>query len=212
MAIRFRGALKDFSQLEYGRCPSQAVMLEEGDSMENVLMQALRQSVPLLILVTALTLVRLWKGLDWSEGLSLARVFVVFIGWMLLYVVLIVVHELIHASFFPRRAIKDVWFYQLQAAMVYCNTPVTRTRFIVLSLAPATILGVLPFIAWLLWAQSVDAVLSIAWGSMAWSMIFGGIGDFYNVRNVCEQVPKGAYVFNYGLHTYWIEDPRRKNK
>ena len=55
-----------------------------------------------------------------------------------------------------------------------------------------------------------NAILSIAWGSMAWSMIFGGIGDFYNVRNVFEQVPKDAYVFNYGIHTYWIEDPRKK--
>lgn len=94
--------------------------------------------------------------------------------------------------------------------MVYCNTPVTKRRFIVMSLTPAVLLGFIPYAAWLLWANVPNAILSIAWGSMAWSMIFGGIGDFYNVRNVLEQVPKDAYVFNYGIHTYWIEDPRNK--
>lgn len=210
MAIRFRGTLSDFSQLEYGRCPTEAVMLQEGETMEDVLKQALRQSVPLMILVTALTIVRFWKGLAWAREPSIGYMVLVACGWLALYAVLIVLHELIHAAFFPRRAVKDVWFYQMQAAMVYCNTPVTRTRFVIMSLAPAVLLGVLPFVSWLFWAQSVNFILSIAWGSMAWSMIFGGIGDFYNVRNVLAQVPKDAYVFNYGLHTYWIEDPRKK--
>lgn len=41
MAIRFRGALNDFSQLEYGYCPPEAVPIKEGDNLENVIMQAL---------------------------------------------------------------------------------------------------------------------------------------------------------------------------
>ena len=46
MAIRFRGALNDFSQLEYGYCPPEAVPIKEGDNLENVIMQALRQALP----------------------------------------------------------------------------------------------------------------------------------------------------------------------
>lgn len=210
MAIRFRGTLADFSQLEYGYCPPGSIQLEEGDTLEGVIGQALRQSLPLFLLMAALTLVRLVVGMNWAVPFSVGRTFLVMVLWMVLYVVLIVVHEWIHALFFPRCAVKDVWFYRLQAAMVYCNTPVTRNRFIVMSLAPATILGIIPFIGWLLWGDRLDAVLSIAWAAMAWSMIFGGIGDFYNVRNVIRQVPKNAYVFNYGIHTYWIEDPWKR--
>ena len=70
--------------------------------------------------------------------------------------------------------------------------------------------SLMPLIGWLLGAAAVSPVVSIFWMSMCWSMIFGGVGDFYNVRNVIQQVPRGAYVFNYGLHTYWIEDPRKK--
>lgn len=210
MAIRFRGMLSDFSQLEYGYCPPEAVPLEEANEMEDVLVQAIRQSVPLFILVMALSAVRLMKGLDWSRDFSVWSLGIAFIIWFVAYMVLILAHEWIHALFFPRRAVKDVWIYQFQAAMVYCNTPVKRTRFIVMSLAPVTILGFLPFIGWLLGAAAVSPVVSIFWMSMCWSMIFGGVGDFYNVRNVIQQVPRGAYVFNYGLHTYWIEDPRKK--
>lgn len=210
MAIRFRGALNDFSQLEYGYCPPEAVPIKEGDNLENVIMQALRQALPLFILTGALAVVRLVKGLNWTGEFSFVYMLVVMLLWSVLYFALIVLHELIHAVFFPRRATKDVWLYQLQAAMVYCNTPITKRRFIVMSLTPAVLLGFIPYAAWLLWANVPNAILSIAWGSIAWSMIFGGIGDFYNVRNVLEQVPKDAYVFNYGIHTYWIEDPRKK--
>ncbi len=210
MAIRFRGALQDFSQLDYGYCPAEATRLKEGDTLNNVIVQAMRQSVPLFLLVGALSVVRLFKGLDWSQDFSIWQVFFVMVLWSALYFVLIVVHEWLHALFFPRRATKDIWLYQLQAAMVYCNTPVSRTRFIVMSLAPAVLLGFLPFVAWLLWAAVPNPVISLAWMSMSWSMIFGGVGDFYNVRNVLEQVPKDALVFNYGIHTYWLHDPRKQ--
>ena len=241
MAIRFRGALNDFSQLEYGYCPPEAVPIKEGDNLENVIMQALRQALPLFILTGALAVVRLAKGLNWTGEFSFVYMLVVMLLWSVLYFALIVLHELIHAVFFPRRATKDVWLYQLQAAMVYCNTPVTKRRFIVMSLTPAVLLGFILFDAssvcdaWgtiralfgggglpLASAEAVYQLRSCAvllavaaigatpLPSMAWSMIFGGIGDFYNVRNVLEQVPKDAYVFNYGIHTYWIEDPRKK--
>lgn len=211
MAIRFRGMLQDFSQLEYGFLPPGAQKLNEGEDLENIIVQAMRQSLPLFLLVAALTVVRLWKGLDWSRGVHFSELMLGSLVWIVVYFLLIVLHECLHALFFPRRAVKDVWFYQMQAAMVYCNTPVTRTRFIVMSLTPAVILGFLPFAGWLFGAALVSPVFSLLWLAMSWSMIFGGLGDFYNVRNVVEQVPKDAWVFNYGIHTYWLEDPRRKN-
>lgn len=35
-------------------------------------------------------------------------------------------------------------------------------------------------------------------------MIFGGVADYYNFKNVRCQVPPKAIVFNYGWHTYWL--------
>ena len=100
MAIRFRGALNDFSQLEYGYCPPEAVPIKEGDNLENVIMQALRQALPLFILTGALAVVRLVKGLNWTGEFSFVYMLIVMLLWSVLYFALIVLHELITPSFF----------------------------------------------------------------------------------------------------------------
>lgn len=33
--------------------------------------------------------------------------------------------------------------------------------------------------------------------------VITGVGDYYNIYNTIYQVPRGASVFNNGLHTYW---------
>ena len=33
--------------------------------------------------------------------------------------------------------------------------------------------------------------------------VITGAGDYYNIYNTIYQVPRGASVFNNGLHTYW---------
>lgn len=205
MAIRFRGMLTDFKILEEGCCPSQAHQLEEGGSMEEVLNQSLKKSVPIFLLMLALALVRINKGLNWAADFSVLEVVVGGFLTVGLYTIFVPLHEYIHAAFLPRGADKDIWIYQMQAALVYCNAPMSHMRFIVMSAAPATILGFVPYAAWLLFAQVPSPMVSIYWMLLSWAMVFGGIGDFYNVRNVWNQVPKGAIVFNYGLHTYWID-------
>lgn len=205
MGVQFRGMLDDLSKLERGRCPDGAHQLEEGNSMEEVLNQSLKKSVPIFLLMLALALVRFNKGLNWTADFSIGGTVIGGFITIGLYTLFVPLHEYIHAAFCPRGSDKEIWFYQMQAALVYCNAPMSRMRFIVMSLAPAAILGFLPYAAWLLFAQVPSAMTSIYWMLLSWSMVFGGIGDFYNVRNIWNQVPKGAIVFNYGMHTYWID-------
>ena len=205
MAIRFRGILTDLKVLEEGQCPEQAHQLDEGSSLEEVLNQSFKKSVPIFLIMLALALVRFNKGLNWTADFRLWDIVIGGVVTVVLYTVFVPLHEYIHTAFLPRGADKDIWLYQMQAALVYCNAPMSRMRFIVMSAAPATILGFVPYAAWLLFAQIPAPVLSIYWMLLSWSMVFGGIGDFYNVNNVWNQVPKGAVVFNYGVHTYWID-------
>ncbi len=205
MAIRFRGMLKDFSQLEEGNLPENAHILDEGGTLDEVLADAMRQTAPIFVVMALLTVVRFIKGLNWAADTSLGQVTLYIVAASVLYMVLIVVHELIHAAFYPLKTTVDIWFYGAQAALIYTTARVSKLRFIVLSLAPAILLGFVPFVLWLLYAPLVSVPASIAWMLLAWTMVFGGIGDFYNVRNVVRQVQKNALVFNYGIHTYWIE-------
>lgn len=203
MAIVWRGRIDSLDDLEHGSLPQGAVRLQEGDTMEEVLEQSLRMFRPLAALVALLSAARLILGLNWQAGLSPGRLAACIAAFIILYILLIFAHEWIHALFYPRGALKEVWVYQWSAALVYCQEPVSRERFMVMSLAPAVLLGFVPFALWLVWAGAMSADLSILWMFMSWSMIFGGLADYYNFRNVRRQVPHGARVFNYGVHTYW---------
>lgn len=205
MAIRFCGMLDDFSKLEHGKCPEGAHQLDEGGTLDEVLRLSLKQSAPIFLLMLALALVRFNKGLNWEADFSIVGAFLGGVITMLLYSIFIPFHEYIHAWLCPYKSEKEIWIYQMQAALVYCNAPMSRMRFIVMSVAPATILGFVPYAVWLLFGQIPSAMASIYWMLLSWTMVFGGIGDFYNVRNIWQQVPKDAMVFNYGIHTYWIE-------
>ena len=204
MSIRFCGMLKDFSSLEHGECPEGSQRLKEGESLDEILSASLRRNVPLMVLILALSIVRLHKGLNWEQGVTVWEV--IFVGFLciLAYGGLVFIHEYMHILLFPRKAEKEIWVYDTQMAMVYCNAPMSRTRYVVMCLAPLTLLGFVPFIIWLLFGQYPSPAFSIGWMLLSWSMIFGGLGDFYNAGNILSQVPKKTLVFNYGMHTYWI--------
>ncbi len=209
MAIRFRGMLTDFKQLEEGTLPEGAKMLDEGDNVDEVIAAGIRQTLPMFVVMALLTVARFVKGLNWAVENSLGEIFLYSVIAIAVYVVLIVLHEVIHALFYPVRSEKNIWLYGAQAAMIFSSAKISKTRFIVLSLAPTVLLGFMPFILWLLYAPLVSPAASVSWLVVCWLMVFGGVGDFYNVKNVLAQVPKNALVFNYGIHTYWIEKEER---
>ena len=100
---------------------------------------------------------------------------------------------------------KAIWKLQEQGAyFVYCDETVSKERFIVLSIAPAIILGIIPFVGVLIFAESISAACIIATWIVSLIMTVMAIGDFANIYNAIKQVPKGAKVFNYGMHTYWM--------
>lgn len=96
-------------------------------------------------------------------------------------------HEIINSLCFPIKASKEIWIHsQAGALFVYCNEPIGKGSFIWACLAPNVNLGLMPYYIWFL--------------------IASGIGDYYNVYNTNKQVPQGARVFNYGLHSLMIKD------
>lgn len=203
MAIVWRGRIDHLDKLEHGTLPQNAVCLKEGDTVEEVLTQSLHMFVPVACVLACLSAGRLILGMQWQIGLQADRIIACVGIFVVSYTLLIFLHEWLHALFYPREALKEVWIYEWSAALVYCQAPVKRERFMVMSLAPALILGFVPFALWLVWADAVAADFSLLWMILSWTMIFGGSADYYNFRNVLCQVPRGAQVFNFGLHTYW---------
>ena len=52
----------------------------------------------------------------------------------------------------------------------------------------------------------VFQLFNLSFVFITWIMIIMSMGDFTNIYNAIRQVPKGAKIFNYGLHSYWLKD------
>jgi len=117
---------------------------------------------------------------------------------------LVCLHEYIHAFCYPKEAEKTIWRLRRKSAyFVYCDAELTKKQYIIQCLAPSVVLGIIPFLVW----YKVVPFLAPEWAMwimvMIWVMVFMSAGDFANAYNAMRQVPKGAVIFNHGMHTYW---------
>ena len=104
-------------------------------------------------------------------------------------------HELLHAICFKG----DVYLYtNWSQGMLFVVGPETmsKTRFVILSLLPNLILGILPYVVGMI----IPNAFLLTFGVMTTSM---GAGDYYNVFNALTQMPKGARTYLYEFHSYW---------
>ena len=105
-------------------------------------------------------------------------------------------HELIHAVCF--RGEVELWTnFKMGMLFVVGTEDMTKARFVVMSLLPNLLFGLLPYVLFLLRPQWV---LLGVFGAISIPM---GIGDYYNVYNCLTQVPKGGLVYLSGMHSYW---------
>ena len=122
--------------------------------------------------------------------------------------VLTLVHEFIHCLFYPRKALKTIWHSKEQGAyFVYCEEEVSKLRFIIICLAPMFILGIIPFVIWLILPNVIPMPYNIAVAIITWIMTIIAMGDVSNIYWIIKEVPSGAKVFNYGLlSSFYLKD------
>ncbi|WP_251860091.1 DUF3267 domain-containing protein [Clostridium sp. Marseille-Q2269] len=122
----------------------------------------------------------------------------------LIYVVIIfmfmMIHEFIHALFIPNvlKSDKTYWGINGFYGFVYTTEKIRKGRFIIISIMPFVLLSViLPFILNVFgWLNDFTTLLCLI-NSM------GSCVDCLNIFMVAMQVPKGSYVINNGLETYF---------
>ena len=154
--------------------------------------------MPVLAAMVAATFLKV-KDLDYHLTMGL-DVIVSFVLTIVSVYLLTFVHEIIHALFYPADAVKEIWKSKEQGAyFVYCEKEIRKERFIIMCLAPMFILGIIPFIIWLILPNYIPMPYSLAVSITFWLMTIVAMGDVANVYHVIKEVPKGAKVFNYGL-------------
>lgn len=110
-------------------------------------------------------------------------------------------HEFLHALCFK----EEVYLYTAwKKGMVFVLglEPMTKKRFIFMSLLPNLVFGFIPYF------------LALTIPQLSFLGVFGalcigmGAGDYYNVFNALTQMPKGSYAYMHKMNTYWYVDEK----
>jgi len=168
-----------------------AVAFREADTLGRMALQAnglaLAIMVPLLMMVAAINPAAL--GFDMAIGAlaSLAAM---------------LPHELLHALVF-RDTVYLYVYLSKGMAFVYGTEPMSRGRFVLMSLLPNIVLGLVPLAAFV-WRPQ-DGWLGI----MAVIDLGGGAGDYLNAWHALTQMPTGTLTYMKGMGSYWYMPAKR---
>lgn len=172
----------DPESLPHGEHEPNAVKFREPEDTKKLGMIANGIAVALLIVTGVIYMLR--GRAAWS-------------GWALpLYLLSLVPHEFLHGLCFRG----DVYMYQnLKHGMLFVVGPerMSKGRFIFMSLLPNIVFGFIPFALFL-----IDPKLRIL-GTFGLISIASGAGDYINVYNALTQMPRGAWTYLHGFHSYW---------
>lgn len=209
--IEYKGKLKgSIDQISTGKeLPEGCVQFKEPEKVEKAMMQGMLFVVPGAFIMIVLAIFRVVTTYVKPEDVSGGQYVKSFLPALVVSLVLaypaMYVHEFIHAFLFPKKLKKQIYVHpESMTLFVYCEEIVSKTRFIVISLGPAFLLGILPFFLGLILAPVIPAQIMVALTLFTVVSFMGGLGDFVNAWNCVRQVPKDGKVFNRGFHSYWI--------
>lgn len=196
MKLVWRGKFKDKAQLEQGELPEGAVKFKEPNSFLKLNLVAFLFMLPVFVLIGIIIYIKREMGMygNNSDVFNAKWVFLALLG--------IIPHELIHAALFPKEAEVHVW-YSLKHLLVFVHSvcPMSKKRFIWMSLMPSIVFGLLPLILWLFIPEHNQiSNFLLCFGSIN---LLVGAGDYLNVFNALVQMPKGAVTQMSGFHSYW---------
>lgn len=205
MEFVWKGRYKDVSQLDKGELPAHAVKFREPTSLLKLNLTALLFAFPVLLLIGFVVFLKRKLGLleGSANDLNLLGI--------LLAAIMIAPHEIIHALLFPKKAEVQFWYsVKSFSAFVYSTYPVSKMRFILISLAPNIIFGLIPLFFWIFIPEN-HVMASIVITFAKFSLLFG-IGDYLNVFNAARQMPQGSMTQLSGFHSYWYRKEFRNGK
>lgn len=209
--IHLMGNFKDISQLTNGRpLPENAVQFKEGEDFTDIFMTGLKIAIPIGMIMVIGAIIRIFN-LDNTVKFTITTLVLLICAAASTFL-LAYVHEFIHGIFYPIKAEKQIWKMLDQGAFfVYCEAKTSKIRFIVMCLAPAIILGIIPYVLWLVFPLALTFNGGLMVLVISLLMTIMAMGDYVNVVNAIRQVPKDAQIFNFGIHSYWIENKNEES-
>ncbi|MCL2059074.1 MAG: DUF3267 domain-containing protein [Oscillospiraceae bacterium] len=195
MKLVYKEVFKSNEQLPLGTLPENAVKFKEPKNLTETTIKASLFALPALVGV-ALFIIgsRLLHG-DLSINGTLPGMLFAFLT--------LIPHEFLHAICFGRDAEVELFIAPKQLSLFVISTqPITKARFIILSLFPNIVFGWLPLAVWMVLPYSAFFSNHLLTFSVI-SVLFG-LGDYMNVYNAARQMPKGSMQQLSGFNSYWF--------
>ncbi len=193
MNFIFRGMLKK-DKLPVADLPERAVKFKEPNNQVTLNLVATLFYVPVILISVTLYLL---KSLMYGEGFVLT--YPMFLVSLLVSLVTIIPHEFLHGFCFPKNKEKHI-FFMFGGMCVTCTAPISKARFIFMSLLPNIIFGLIPMIIWLFIPLGNFSNYLFTFSAICLSF---GCGDYMNVFNAMVQMPKGSVQQLSGFNSYW---------
>lgn len=196
--IIWKGIIKDEGEFPSANIPKNAIRLDSEEDMKKMQIKALPFMIPSILLCFISMFIKIFLA-----GEKVFNIGFLFVGLVIGFL-LIVVHELIHAMFFPKDAIVYIGIVPKSfTAVCLSSSPVKRNRYIFLSLAPI-ILGLVPLIIFCVSDNNLKMLNGIMFGMAIMGMV-SVYPDIYNIFNILKVVPKNATIQNDKNETYYYE-------
>lgn len=184
--IKWAGVVKNTADYQNGILPASAKKLDMPDTMGEMMLKAIPFLIPSFVIIV---FSMFFKTL--SAGQPVVAPLYVVSGFLLSFFVGLPVHELLHAVVYPKEATVYIGIMPKQfTAVALASYPVSRRRFILMSLLP-TVLGVIPLIIFLISPAANRELNGIMFGLMLMGLV-SPYPDYYNVYQVLKQTKKGC--------------------
>ena len=206
--IEYKGKLEgDIEQISSNKpMPDGSVMFKEPETSDKAFAMGVLIASPMLLIMFFAGIARMILAYRGISGIKFGYGIAAFMIAMILTYVSQYIHEYIHAFAMPKAVKKQIYVMpQNQMLFVYVEDCVPKANFLISVLAPAVILGIIPYIIWFIITPILPIYVSIGMVMYSFIMTTCAIGDYLNAFNCIRQVPKGAKVFNRGWHSYWVK-------
>ncbi len=186
--IKWVSVIQNTADYQSGILPAAAIKLDMPDTTGEMMLKAIPFLIPSIsIIVFSL----LFKTL--SAGQAVIAPLYVVLGFLLSFFVGLPVHELLHAIVYPKEATVYIGIIPKQfAAVALASYPVSRNRFILMSLLPI-VLGVIPLIIFLVSPETNRSLNGVMLGLMTMGLT-SPYPDYFNVYQVLKQTKKGCLL------------------
>lgn len=193
MKLKFKGIFKSYDELPKGNLPANAVKFKEIKGFLMLNLAAVMTALPLAYALLAIVRQRMDFYADFRP----------MILWgILASLVCIVPHEIIHGL--AMGGDEAFIYFSPRNLLAFCISfsPMSKTRFFLMGIAPSFILGWLPFIfAMLFPTLPISGFIAAA----AYVSILAGSGDLIKMFLAAVQVPKDCLIQFSGIDLYWYK-------